>query len=167
MPKSCFVIGPIGEPGSAIRSHADDFIKYIVDPTVNGLGFTATRADKMPDPGRITTQIIEQLNGADLVIADLTDGNPNVYYELSLRHGVGKPVIHMALDGTRIPFDVLDSRTIPFTLECRRAETAREELTKQIERVQEDNYRASNPIIEAIGIIELRGSQRPIEQQMA
>jgi hypothetical protein len=177
MPKSCFVIGPIGEPGTAIRSHADDFIQYIVNPTVNDLGFTAARADKMPDPGRITTQIIEQLKDADLVIADLviadlviadlTDGNPNVYYELSLRHGVGKPVIHMALDGTRIPFDVFDSRTIMFTLECRRAETAREELTKQITRVQEDNYRASNPIIEAIGIIELRGSQRTNDQQMA
>jgi hypothetical protein len=167
MPKSCFVIGPIGELGTVTRSHADDFIQYIVNPTVNDLGFTAGRADKMPDPGRITTQIIEQLKDADLVVADLTENNPNVYYELSLRHAIGKPVIHMALDGTRIPFDVFDSRTIMFTLECRRAESAREELKQQIIRVQEEDYRASNPIIEAIGIIELRGSQRPNDQQMA
>src|SRR5262249_26649931 len=60
-----------------------------------------------------------------------------------------------------------DSRTILFTLECRRAEAAREELRKQIERVQEPDYKQSNPIIDAIGIIELRGSQRTNDQQMA
>jgi hypothetical protein len=73
----------------------------------------------------------------------------------------------MALEGTRIPFDVFDSRTIIFTLECRRAEAAREELRKQIVRVQERDYKQSNPIIDAIGIIELRGSQRTNDQQMA
>jgi hypothetical protein len=167
MPKSCFVIGPIGELRSSIRSHADDFIQYIVNPTLADLDFKADRADKMPDPGRITTQIIERLKDADLVIADLTAGNPNVYYELSLRHAVGKPVIHMARDGTAIPFDVFDSRTIFFTLECRRAEAAREELKKQITRVQEPDYKPSNPIIEAIGIIALRASEQPNERQLA
>jgi hypothetical protein len=37
---------------------------------------------------------------ADLVIADLTTNNANVYYELSLRHAIGKPVIHMAAEET-------------------------------------------------------------------
>jgi hypothetical protein len=87
MPKTCFVIGPIGEPGSAIRIEADDFMKYIVSPVLKELDYgEPTRADLLNEPGRITSQIIKLLLEADLVIADLTTNNANVYYELSPRH---------------------------------------------------------------------------------
>jgi hypothetical protein len=101
----CFVIGPIGEAGSEIRAAADDFMKYIVLPVVSKKGCeydAPIRADSMNEPGRITSQIIKLLMDADLVIADLTGNNPNVYYELCLRHALGKPVIHMASDGTKL-----------------------------------------------------------------
>ena len=124
------------------------------------------RADKLPEPGRITTQLITRLDNADLVIADLTRGNPNVFYELSLRHALAKPVIHMALDNTDLPFDVTDNRTIFFSLDCRRAEQARHELSKQIQYVQSTEYRASNPIIETLNVIKLQSSERPLERQM-
>ena len=64
------------------------------------------------------------LMDAELVIADLTGNNANVYYELSFRHAIAKPVIHMALQDTRLSFDVQDNRTIFYTLQCREAETA-------------------------------------------
>jgi hypothetical protein len=67
-------------------------------------------------PGRITTQIIKLLNSADLVIADLSLGNANVYYELSCRHAMGKAVIYMAVDPTHLPFHVFDNRTIFYTM---------------------------------------------------
>jgi hypothetical protein len=162
------VIGPIGHQGSEIRSYADDFIQYIVDPVLKELDYqNAQRADRMPEPGRITTQIVRQLKESDLVIADLSHQNPNVYYELSIRHALGKPVIHMALTQTNIPFDLHDNRTIFFTLECRHAENARKELKAQIERVQEETFKPSNPITEAINVIELQASQKPLEQQVA
>src|ERR1051326_3457979 len=104
MPKSCFVIGPIGEAGGLIRAAADAFMTYIVEPTLGRPEFAyatpVLRADKLGEPGRITSQIITLLMEADLVISDLTGNNPNVYYELSLRHALGKPAIHMAENGT-------------------------------------------------------------------
>jgi hypothetical protein len=51
-----------------------------------------------------------------LVVADLTDGNANVSYELALRHVVGKPVVQMVAKGQQIPFDVMDTRTISFDI---------------------------------------------------
>jgi len=88
--KRCFVIGPIGERDSDVRAHADNLIKYIVAPVIKECGYgEPERADIMPEPGRITHQIVRRLKGVDLVIADLTFGNPNVYYELSLRHALG------------------------------------------------------------------------------
>jgi hypothetical protein len=118
----CFVIGPIGEAGTAIRADADDFMKYIVTPVVTSKEFgyePPIRADNLNDPGRITSQIIKLLIDADLVIADLTGNNANVFYELSLRHAIGKPVVHMALEGTRLSFDVRDNRTIFYTMHSR------------------------------------------------
>src|SRR5262249_4347921 len=146
MPKTCFVIGPIGAAGSDIRVHADDLIKYVVAPVLEATGYGApTRADLMPEAGQITTQIIRELKGANLVIADRTGGNENVYYELCVRHVLRKPVIHMALEGTKLPFDVMEYRTVFFSMHSRRAEEAREELTKQIKRMDK-GYVASNPV---------------------
>jgi hypothetical protein len=168
LPKICFVIGPIGSPGHEIRLAADDFITYIVAPCVRELGYDEPRrADRLPEPGRITPQIIELLNSADLVIADLTGGNENVYYELSCRHAIGKPVIHMALEGTRLPFDVFDNRTIFYTMHARQVELTRQELKGQIERTHEPGYKVRNPIIDAIGLITLERSTEPTQQLLA
>ena len=101
-----------------------------------------------------------------MIIADLTGNNPNVYYELSLRHAIGKPVIHMALEGTSLSFDIRDNRTIPFTLHSRVAENAREELASQIRRVHQAGYKPMNPILETVGIINLERATDPIERTM-
>jgi hypothetical protein len=168
LPKVCFVICPIGSFGSEIREAADDFIKYIVTPCTHELGYDEPiRADKLPEPGRITSQIIELLNSADLVIADLSRGNANVYYELSCRHAIGKPAIHMAFEGTQLSFDVADNRTIPYTMHASRVEQAREQLTAQIKRVEEPGYKPRNPILDAIGLISLERSTEPTQQSLA
>jgi hypothetical protein len=167
MSRKCFVIGPIGQPGSETRIHADDLMTYIVAPCHALKEFEyddPVRADTMNEPGRITSQIIELLNDADLVIADLTQNNPNVYYELSLRHALGKPVVHMALEGTPLSFDVQDNRTILYTMHARRVESAKNELSNQIRRVHQEGYKAMNPILETIGIINLERSNDPIEK---
>jgi hypothetical protein len=162
MSKSCFVIGPIGEPGSTIRTEADDFMKYIVSPVLEQLDYgDPIRADRLNEPGRITSQVIKLLLETDLVIADLTTNNANVYYELSVRHAIGKPAIHMALEGTPLSFDLRDNRTIFYTMHSRIAEIAREELSNQIKRVQVDGYKPTNPIVETTGIIKLEQSTDP------
>jgi hypothetical protein len=165
--KVCFVIGPIGPPGGDIRAAADDFMKYIVAPCAEELGYKPVRADGLPEPGRITSQIIELLNSADLVIADLSGNNANVYYELSCRHAIGRPAIHMAMEGTPLPFDVADNRTIFYTMHARWVEQAKEELTGQVKRVQEPGYKARNPILDAVGLIALEKSTEPTQQAIA
>jgi hypothetical protein len=165
----CFVIGPIGEAGSTIRADADDFMKYIVTPVVSleEFGYEAPiRADSLNEPGRITSQIITLLMEADLVIADLTGKNANVYYELCLRHAIGKPVIHMATNGTVLSFDVRDNRTIFYSMHSRTAESARSELTKQIRHVQQPGYKAMNPILETVGIVNLERSAVPEQKAL-
>jgi hypothetical protein len=164
MPRTCFIIGPIGEPGSDVRQAADDFMQYIVNtcPALKELDYSEPiRADQLNEPGRITSQVIKLLIEAELVIADLTGNNPNVYYELSLRHAIGKPVIHMKEDDTILSFDVRDNRTISYTMHARIAENASAELARQIHYVHSEGYKASNPILETAGVITLEHSSEP------
>ena len=164
--KSCFVIGRIGEDPSAERDHANTFLKYIVEPcdALRRFGYAKpVRADQIAKPGQITTQIIEHLLNDDLVIADLTGHNPNVYYELSLRHAITKPVVQMVSDGMRqLPFDVHASRTIPFSFDVREVERARSDLDLQINEIHNSGFQASNLITEVATLTQI-GMTGPLE----
>jgi hypothetical protein len=164
--KSCFVIGRIGEDPSQERDHANTFLKYIVEPcdALRRFGYAKpVRADQIAKPGQITTQIIERLLNDDLVIADLTGHNPNVYYELSLRHAITKPVVQLVFGEMRqLPFDVHASRTIPFSFDVREVERARNELDLQINEIHNSGFQASNLIAEVATLTQI-GKTGPLE----
>lgn len=93
--KECFFIAPIGDAESESRERSDKLMEYIVDEAVSDYGYSVTRADQMDQPGSITNQIIEKVVDSELVIADLTEHNPNVFYELAVRHATGEPFIQL------------------------------------------------------------------------
>jgi hypothetical protein len=111
----CFFIAPIGEGGSETRRRSDAVRDWIVAPAARAAaGLATVRADDIGEPGQITAQVIQHCLEAKACVADLTDGNPNVYYELSVRHGAQLPVVLIAEEGTRLPFDISQSRVIFF-----------------------------------------------------
>ncbi len=110
--KECFVVSPIGANGTDTRKRSNQIFRHVISPVVEGLGYGVTRADTIEQSGQITTQIIEKIIGVDLVIADLTDQNPNVFYELAIRHAFGKPFVHLVAAGQVIPFDIQGLRAI-------------------------------------------------------
>ena len=138
MKKVCFVIGPIGEKDSDVRKHADRVMNEIINPVVNKFGYEVIRADKYSIPGQITSQIVELIANADLLIADLSFHNPNVFYELALRHITRKPFVHLIREGEKIPFDIKDIRAIKFNLDNEESiKQAKRELREQIKNIKE------------------------------
>ncbi len=69
------------------------------------------RADSHPDPGQITTQVVEHVLSAKAAVADLTEDNPNVFYEVAVRHAFRLPVVLIAeQEDKQLPFDIAQMR---------------------------------------------------------
>jgi hypothetical protein len=110
----CFIVCPIGKPDSEIRKRADIVFEKLLKPAVSELGIEAVRADHIGLPGLITKHVTDYLCEAPLVVADLTGANANVFYELGIRHTLGKPAIHIVDANDSLPFDLKGMRTIIF-----------------------------------------------------
>lgn len=148
---SCFVIAPIGPEGSETRKRSDDVFEHLIVPCVLECNYEQpVRADRLDKSGVITNQIIERLLDDDLVIADLTELNPNVFYELAIRHAAEKPMIHIIDIGEEIPFDVKSMRAILLERSFGAFARCRKELVGQISEIRKNPRGFSSPIINAL-----------------
>jgi nucleoside 2-deoxyribosyltransferase len=91
----------------AIRQACDEVARSFV-------GLRAERADDITEPGRITDQITSAIERADVLIADVTNLNPNVLFELGYGDALGKSIIVVNQDADATPFDIKDWRQIPY-----------------------------------------------------
>jgi hypothetical protein len=134
----CFVISPIGAPGSDVRAHADDVFDYIIKPVLEELGYAPHRGDHNARPGRISDQMYDSILHDDLLIAILTYQNPNVYYELAIAHAAARPLIILCEASHALPFDIKDQRVIFYDLRPRSLfeGTYKDELRKAIEQLR-------------------------------
>lgn len=129
--KTCFVISKIEEDAN---HYSNIFYEGIVEEALKDT-FDIKRADKIHSAGNIWGDILENLENSDLVIADLTDLNPNVFYELGIRTHIGKPIIQFIQDITQLPFDLKQIRTIQYGLGYSALKKAKNNLRKFIEKI--------------------------------
>ncbi len=115
--KKCFVISSIGSKGSPERQKADSLFDSVITPVLEKMDYDVKRADHIAEPNQITKDIVRHLEEDDLVIADVHDKNPNVFYELGLRNAVNKPYIVFRNIEQHPPFDIYNKRAIknPFS----------------------------------------------------
>ena len=83
--------------------------------TAASCGFACRRADDVEFNGRIMDQISDLIRGSDVVIAEVTDQNANVYCELGWAHALGKTVVLCTRDVGRVPFDTRDLNHIVYS----------------------------------------------------
>jgi hypothetical protein len=86
--------------------------EYGIYPAVRNCSFICERVDETHFTGDVLCRIREGIEGASLVIADLTEGRPNVYLEVGYAWGRGVPVILVAKKGEQLHFDVSTHRCL-------------------------------------------------------
>ncbi len=164
----CFVVSPIGQPGSPERRHADFVLKGLIRHVLEPLNYEVKRADDDARPGMISDRVIRDVTTAELVVADLTFLNPNVFWELGVRHSAEKATIHIALSGTPLPFDNFGHDTIFFdTTDWDSLETTRRRLGDAAKHTQAADYVVSNPITQSNASFAMRNSEDPKDQIVA
>ena len=160
---TCFFIAPIGHPNSDVRSESNKVLRYIVCKAVEPLRYKVERADEIGKPGMITDQVLDRVVNSSLVVADLTGHNPNVFYELSLRHALRKPFVQIIRIGENMPFDVANTRTIHYDVyDPDMTQAAIDEITKQVRHLEHDPTDLQTPISVSLGLQELKSIADPV-----
>jgi hypothetical protein len=147
---------PFGDP-SVDQAHFDKMESLYADwikPTVEavqmadapGTYLRCHRANKEPGPGDIVEHVIESLINAQMVIADLTGKNANVFYELGVRHAVRNATILIAEGNEHIPFDLRTLRAIVYQYTPQGMIRFRRQLQEAVVSIVNAPDRIDNPV---------------------
>lgn len=152
----CFVIMPFGNPkedpqhSRKLELIYSQWIKPTVEsiecPSIQGKKLECHRADKSKRPEEIIAHIIENLVTSDIIIADLSGRNPNVFYELGVRHAVNNNTILIADDLDDIPFDLRGLRTIVYQYDPEHMVELRNSLEQAIKEILSKPDQIDNPV---------------------
>lgn len=90
----------------------DDVYANVIKETCSDFGLDTVRADEIYGPGLIIQDIVQQILRSQVVIAEITPENANVYFEVGYALALNKPIVLLARHGTKLPFDVSGSRVL-------------------------------------------------------
>jgi hypothetical protein len=149
--RKCFYLTPIGEEGSEERLHADLFMGSLIEPAIEPLGLEVVRSDQIGEPGMIASHILQHLKNCRLAIADMSHRNPNVFYEMAIRHVARLPLVQIIRKADRLPFDINQVRTVVIDTTdiyslIPKLDVYRSEIQTQARRALEDPAAVGNPI---------------------
>ena len=117
------------------RPELDELYEDVIKKIETRLGMKVARADELFGPKSIVNDIWSSILMSKVVIADCTQRNPNVFYEIGLAHAIGKPVVLIAQEDIDVPFDLSHLRYIKYTLTPRGAKTLTTDLVNNIQAV--------------------------------
>jgi nucleoside 2-deoxyribosyltransferase len=115
--KRCLYISTFGPQSAPHNNAAEAIFKVLVAPVfrLDFPDFELVRYNSELIHGAINDQILEDLQTADLVVADLTELTPSGFYELGVRHATGLPTVLLAQTGHSLPFDHKDFRFVVYS----------------------------------------------------
>ena len=104
-----FVIMPFDESFTQV-------FNLFIETVLKEVGYEVLRADNVRSQENILRNIVGNIASADIVVADLTGSNPNVYYELGIAHGLRRPVVLLTQNLEETPFDLRSYRMVRYSV---------------------------------------------------
>ena len=124
----------------------DDIYRLFLHPTLTECGFDVKRADDITSQQNILRDVINGIVDRDLIIADLTGANPNVFYELGVAHALGKPVILITQNIDKLPFDLEQYRSLGYSRDFASIEQVKRNLSQYALQFLRDEISFGNPV---------------------
>jgi hypothetical protein len=143
--RHCFVVMPYGRSPAEVRWFKG-WYDVVIKPAIATAGLEPKLSSTEEQPSAINDEIRAHLAFDPMVVVDLggvvpdADPNPNVMYELGIRHALGLPLVMMAWKGQRLPFDVGNQRVIMEGRELLDLEVNRSKLVVFIRAAVAGNY---------------------------
>ena len=144
--KKCFVVMPFSKTQSCTEQKWTEIFEYIIKPAVeeSGLGYECKRS--IAERQNIIKGILEALNKANVVIADLTDNNQNVFYELGVRHTLANRTILIAQGEEHIPFDLRPYPVAFYSEPPAKIAEFKKDIKRKLEDIETNPERSDNPV---------------------
>jgi len=148
----CFVISPIGKEGTDEYKNFKEVLDHVIKPAIAASGYKleVLRADQIEKPGSFIKDILRRLLDSFVVIADLTDQNPNVFYELGVRHSLSPRTILIAQNIDFVPSDLREYRVIIYERSFEGAIKFSERLSKFLKQIFDDPDQSDNPVLDRL-----------------
>lgn len=154
--RSCFIIGPMRDSNLGEEARLKRLAREVIRPLLDEIGQRDGVRYRVRSPydlagDKIMHDVIYAIDRADIVVADLTDSNANVFYELGITHSLGRPCISvMEADRHKIEFDIAAYRHYKLDLDNQKYLEARQTLREPLERAHREADWSSfeNPVID-------------------
>lgn len=137
--KKAFVLMPFSES-------LNDVYDFLIKGALTDSGYQVKRADDIKSQSNILEDIVKGITESDLIVADLTDSNANVYYELGVAHALQKKVVLITQEIDEIPFDLKSYRVIGYTTHFNRMNEAKNELRDLAQEALNGTIPFGNPV---------------------
>jgi len=134
-----FIIMPFG-------SEFDKIFNDLIKQPLEESGYEVIRADSILDQHNILKDIIRNIAEADLIIADLTSINPNVFYELGIAHAMQVPTVLLSQSIEDVPFDLKSYRVIVYSTRYYDATELPKKLIEIADKAKNNNLSFGNPV---------------------
>jgi len=142
--KKAFVLMPFRQP-------YDFYYTAIFKPALEVASYGVSRADDLFTPRPIMLDIQKSILEADLILCEMSERNPNVFYELGLAHAIGKPAILVSRKEEDIPFDFRHIRIIVYDYSLAGWENKlRQDITAAAQAVTESSEVWPPPMIKKV-----------------
>jgi len=134
-----------------LKQRYNDLIKEALNKADPSL--SVIRSDEISSAGSITKEVFHRIREADIVVADVTYPNPNVFYELGLRHAIkAGTIIIRDQNGPKIPFDIAHLRFIEYDNTPTGLKRLASNLKDYFEQFESDPDRPDNEMLEELGL---------------
>lgn len=152
--KTCFVIMPISDHPDYAPGHFKRVYEYIIKPACQKAGYEAKRADDTSKTNDIVSDIIKKIIDSDMAICDMSSRNPNVFYELGLRHAFNLKTTLIKDKKTVRAFDITGLRSVEYdeSLRVDEVEKAVTAIADAIEETENMTSEEPNSTIQLLGL---------------